>query len=276
MTGSSAETRPLAGVLEHDSTVDMVVNIGLAVRNNDDLRPRQLLIEKLMQRFRRPFHVNAVGVFSLEPKLGQHGLDVPSDRQLRRPRAVGCATEIEIGDRKAKRLRPPSQQGQHDRCREQPDPGGDADQGERHVEFGLVRPTLDERQVVDDEQRPLTLLRGQRKERERDSRAVAAHDLERVDLGKRRARTMRLGRHFLRRVEHFAVGAAEAERKQPLILHQLLKVRFEIAFGFRRKPRRDALLNGSVDETRTQLNVALRPFIDDHRSHLGHRGDDHR
>ncbi len=192
----------------------------------------------------------------------------------RAPKVVRPRLKLAIAD--AKRLGPPSQQREHDRRREQPDPGGDADEGERHVEFGLVRPTLDERQVMNDEQRPLTLLRGQRKERERDSRAIAVHDFERVDLGERRARTMRLARHFLRRVEHFAAGAAESERKQPLILHQLLKERFEIAFGLRRKPRRDALLNGAVDEARTQLNVALRPFIDDHRSHLGHRGDDHR
>ena len=99
-----------------------------------------------------------------------------------------------------------------------------------------MRPMLDKRQIVDDEQRALTLLRGQRKERERDRGPIAAYDFERVDLGKRWVRTMRLGRHFLRRVEHLAAGGAEAERKQPLILHELLEERFEIAFGFRRKP----------------------------------------
>ena len=74
--------------LKHDLAVDPVVNIGLAVRDDDDLGFGQILIEKLMQRFRRPFHVNAVGVFSLEPKLGQHGLDVPPDRQLVVSRAI--------------------------------------------------------------------------------------------------------------------------------------------------------------------------------------------
>ena len=78
------------------------MNIRLAVRDDDDLGARQLLIEKLMQRFRRPFDVNAVGVFSLEPKLGQHGLDVPPDRQLGLPSAITGAPQIEIGDREAK------------------------------------------------------------------------------------------------------------------------------------------------------------------------------
>jgi hypothetical protein len=121
----------------------MIVDIGLAVRHDDDLRLRQLLVEKLMQRFRRPLDMDAVGVFSFEPELGQHRLDVPPDRHFHRPRAVADAAEIEIGDRVAQRLVPASQEREHDRRREQPEPRGDPDERQRHIEFGLVRAPLD-------------------------------------------------------------------------------------------------------------------------------------
>ena len=130
--------------LHHDAVVDAVVDVGLAVRHHDDLRSWQLLVEKLMQRFRRPLYVNAVGIPPLEPELGQHSLDVPPDRHFGLPRPILGATEIEIGDRVAQRLVPPSEQREHDRRRQKPEPGGDADERKRHIEFGFMRPPLDE------------------------------------------------------------------------------------------------------------------------------------
>ena len=84
-------------------------------------------------------------------------------------------------------------------------------------------------------------------------------------------------RHILRRVKHAPLGIAEAERQEPLVLHELFEKRLQIgACGFRRKAGHDALMDGAEHEPRTQLNVALRPFVDDNRSHLGHCGDKHR
>ena len=83
-------------------------------------------------------------------------------------------------------------------------------------------------------------------------------------------------RHILRRVKHAPMRIAEAQRLQPLVLHKLFEKRFEIGSrGLRRKARHDALVNGPKHEAGAQLDVALRPFVDDDRSHLGHRGDEH-
>jgi len=101
--------------LQHDAAVDAIVDVGLAVRRHDHPRSRQLLIEKLMQRVRRPLHVDPVGVLSLEPELGQHRLDIAPDWHFRVPRPVVGATEIEIGDRMTQRLVPPLEQREHDR-----------------------------------------------------------------------------------------------------------------------------------------------------------------
>ena len=277
MTGSSAETRPLAGVCTTTPAVDAVVDVGLAVRHHDHLRARQLLVEKLMQRLRRPFHVNAVGVFSLEPELGQHRLDVPPDRHFDVPRAIVGATEIEIGDRVAQRLVPPSEQREHDRRRQQPQPRGDADERERHIEFGLMRPPVDEREIVHDEQRAVALFRGERKERDRDRRLLVVQDIERVEFGQRRLRTMDRARHILGRVEHAPIRIAEAQRLEPLVLHELFEKRLQIGSrGLRRKARHNALVDGSEHQARAQFDVALRPFVDNDRRHLGHCGDEHR
>ena len=102
--------------------------------------------------------MDAVGVLSLEPEFGQHPLDIPPDRRFDVPRTIVGATKIEIGDRVAERSVPPLEQREHDRRREQPQPSGDANKCERHVEFGLVRPPVDEREIVHDEQRAVGLL----------------------------------------------------------------------------------------------------------------------
>ena len=230
-----------------------------------------------MQRFRRPFHVNAVGVLPLEPELGQHRLDIPPDRHFHLPRAIVGAIEIEIGDRVAQRLVPPSEQREHDRRRQKPQPGGDADKRERHIEFGLVRPPLDEREIVHDEQRALGLFRGKRKESERDRRLFVVKDFERVDFWQRRLRAMGGARHILRRVKHAPVE--DCRRPAPGAARPPQAVRKTASdrpCGLRRKARHDALVDGPEHQAGAQFDVALRPFVDNDRRHLGHRGDEHR
>jgi hypothetical protein len=126
--------------LQDDAAVDEVVDVGLAIRDHDHLRSGQLLVEKLMERVGRPLHMNAVGVFPLEPEFGQHRLDIPPDRHFRLSRSIVCATKIEIVDRLAQRPVPPSEQREHDRRRREPKPRGDADDRERNIEFSLMRP----------------------------------------------------------------------------------------------------------------------------------------
>ncbi len=228
-----------------------------------------------MQRFGRPFHVDAVGIFSLEPELRQHPLDIQPHRHFRVPRAIVGAAEIEIGDRVAQRLVPPSEQREHDRRRQKPQPGGDADERERHIEFGLVRPPLDEREIVHDKERALAIFRGERKESDRDSRLLFARDSERVDFRQRRLWAMDGARHILGRVKHAPLGTAEAQRLEPLVFHELFEEWLQIAWGLRHETFRDTLVDGSEHQASAQFDVALRPFVDNDRRHLGHRGDQH-
>ena len=66
ITGSSAETRPLAGDLQRGRfAVDAIVDVGLAVGDDHHLRARQFLDQQLMQRLRRPFDMDAARVFAL-------------------------------------------------------------------------------------------------------------------------------------------------------------------------------------------------------------------
>ena len=228
-----------------------------------------------MQRLRRPLDVNAIGIFSFEPEFGQHRLDVPPDRHFRLPRAIVGATAIEIGDRVAQRLVPPPEQREHDRDRQQPQARGDADKRERHIEFGLMGPPVDERKVVHDQQRALALFRRHRKERDRDRRLLV-QDIERVDFGQRRLRAMDGTRHVLGRVEHAPIRIAEGQRLEPFVLHELFEEWLQIdSRGLRRKARHDALVDGSEHQPGAQLDVALRPFVDNDRRHLGHCGDEH-
>ncbi len=84
-------------------------------------------------------------------------------------------------------------------------------------------------------------------------------------------------RHILGGVKHAPLRIAEAQRLEPLVLHELFEEWLQIgARGLRRKTGHDALMDGSEHEPGAQLNVALRPFVDDNRSHLGHCGDQHR
>ncbi len=127
-----------------------------------------------------------------------------------------------------------------------------------------------------DEQRALTRFGGQRKEGDRDRRLLVMQVSESVDFGQRRLRAMDRVRHIFRGVENPALRIAEAQRLEPLVLHQLFEKWLQIgARGLRREAGHNALMDGPEHEARPQLNIALRPFVDDDRSHLGHCGDEH-
>ena len=124
---------------------------------------------------------------------------------------------------------------------------------------------------------PVALFRRERKERDRHRRLLVVQDIERVDFGQRRLRTMDRAWHVLRRVKHVAARLAESQRLEPLVLHELFEKRLQVGSrGLRRKARHHALVDGPEHQARAQLDVALRPFVDNDRRHLGHRGDEHR
>ena len=61
MIGSIAATSPLAGRLHRDLAALAVMDIRLAVGNDDDVRVRQLLRQYALQHGRRPIDVGSVG-----------------------------------------------------------------------------------------------------------------------------------------------------------------------------------------------------------------------
>ena len=141
------------GDLQGDLAVGAVVDVGLAVRDDQHLGAGQFLLEQPVQRLRRPFDVNAVGEASLEAHLGENGVHLPADRKIAALRlAVARITGLRVDDGAADGARPAAHQAEHDRGREQAEADGHADEGEHGIEPRLSRPFVDVGEVVQDQQ----------------------------------------------------------------------------------------------------------------------------
>ena len=159
MTGSSAATRPLAGICSSIPPFIVVVDVGLAVGDHEHLGAGQLLLEQGAQGGRRPFDLDALGITALDIELIQQRLNLAIEFGVS---GGDCRRRAKVLDLRLDRAPPAAEEAKDNRRGEQAQAGGDADQRQREIEPGLPGSRIDEGEVVQQYDASLLVAGGDR------------------------------------------------------------------------------------------------------------------
>ena len=248
----------------------MVVDIGLAVGDDEDLGVRQLLFQKVLQGRWRPFDRGAVFLADLLAEIAQQPANLAAFLLHR-----GVHDAARARRRARLQVLDAGEDGAHVAALQQPDGerGDGADeQQQRKADDDQIPARLDDaigdeaELVQHDEARRLT---SGRQGENPDENALAADaglreagGAERLDaLRPRPGPAIDAGGHAVGRHRDPPLAVAQAERHDPLVGRQPLEERAE-SLGLSGQFPRHAVPDRIEDQRRAQLHVAPRPLLD--------------
>ena len=148
--------------LQRDVAVLVVVDVRLAIGDDEHLRAGQLLLEQGAKRGRRPFDLDAFGIAALDIEFTEKRLDLAIEHRVLAARA--CRLGAELFDLCLDRALPTAQEALHHGGGEKPETGRHADQGESKVAPGLAGSRIGEGEIVQQHDVSLLVAGGYRKQ----------------------------------------------------------------------------------------------------------------
>ena len=247
---------PAGRPAHHGAVRPGLVDVRLAVRDDDDLVAGELLAQQLAQRVRRPVQRHVVVQALLALDVAQHLAQVADQRRelgrgggRRRAQRLVAQHIAHAGD-------PAAQADLRDQHRDAGDDEPGHHEQSDHPEARVRAAPLHEAHVVNDEQPP-EFLAVARDRPHRDVQRLVGQHARSARVGHPIAaerRRPRLGVH-----DELSVGQAQAEPVQAFVADRALEALFDRRVVARDQRRRDRVVDRVAHQLRPDLDVADEP-----------------